>query len=99
MSIKAINKARKMGLKHYNGICDKCGPSLLYVSTNRCVGCAKQYYIDNKKRMNEYSKEYNISHKEKILKYFKEYCVLNKEIMADKATRYYSNKVGRYDNR
>ena len=64
-----------------------------YNCINKCIAgrTTKEYYEDNKEKINEYKKEYREQNKEKILEKAKEYYENNREKINEKAKEYYEN--------
>ena len=58
---------------------------------NRCRSCVKQYYQENKERINEYSKQYRQENKE----YYKQYHQENKQRINERHKQYYQENKQR----
>jgi hypothetical protein len=71
---------------------DKCSKDGL---KSQCKKCMKEYYENNKEKINKQQKEYRENNKEKILEYQKEYYENNKEKILEQRKEYRENNYVR----
>ncbi len=95
--IASLNReaAQKNGDLTYEGSPCKYGHTNRYIKDDKCAGCKKKYYDENRERILKYKQRYFIENIEKIAARDKKYYENNKE-KVNEAHRKYLNK--RYHN-